>query len=79
MKSIIMITMLVTWQYSYEPETDQIIENGGQPVEMSSSKACLQYIKDRMLPGTKVEAFKRYKIGTSDPYVIGKEVSCVIF
>lgn len=78
MKTIVTIALLVTWQYSHDLDNNRIVENGGKPIEMTSSK-CLQYIKDRTLPGTKVEAFKRYKIGTFDPYVISKEVSCVIF
>lgn len=72
-----LIIILVVHQFSMDASGNRF--DTGYIENFATPKLCLQYIKDRVMPNVKVQAFRRYKITSSETDVVSKELECVVF
>jgi len=72
-----LIVILAVHQFSIDVSGDRFDTSYTQ--DFATPKLCLQHIKDRVMPDVKVQAFRRYKITSSEVDVVSKELECVVF
>lgn len=72
-----LIVILVVHQFSMDANSNRFDTSYTQ--NFATPKMCLQHIKDRVMPDVKVQAFRRYKVTSSEVDVVSKELECVVF
>ena len=72
-----LIVVLVVHQFSVDVQGNRFDTSYTQ--NFATPKMCLQHIKDRVMPNEQVQAFRRYKVTSSEVDVVSKELECVVF
>lgn len=72
-----LIVILIVHQFSMDAQGN--IFDTSYTEDFKKPEACLQHIKDRVMPNVRVQAFRRYKITSNEVDVVSKELECVVF